>query len=211
LDEGCSLPVATAGCSSCSVDEWGTVPHPAAKQAEQKAAPTGSEHPSSNDDGAGKPVVPKQGELALDQGPKAAPRQEPDASAEDIGRAEEHSRGKRTKEREPAARSGPDKAGKARKERSNTRTDAHARKAKASARPLLPTGEAASAPDQSASFKGSPKASTPGTKGLQEGKQENPRSLGSSDAVARKLMLEDGQREQEFTPITGPDLGDMEM
>ncbi|MFX5570677.1 hypothetical protein ABTD96_20360, partial [Acinetobacter baumannii] len=51
----------------------GAVPQPPAPQAEQPTEPEGGEHPSSNDDGAGKPVVPKQGELALDQGPKAAP------------------------------------------------------------------------------------------------------------------------------------------
>jgi hypothetical protein len=188
-----------------------TAPHPAAEQIKQPTAPTGGEHPSSNDDGAGKPVVPKQGELALDQVPQARPREEPDAPKKDPGRTVETKPDKTSKQREAAPRSGQEKAGKARRERSNTRSDARPRKAKASARPLLPTGEAASAPDQSASLKGSPKASTPDTKGLQEGKQENPRSLGSSDAVARKLMLEDGQREQEFTPITGPDLGDMEM
>ena len=32
----------------------------------------GSEHPASNDDGAGKPIVPRQGELTLDRPPKAA-------------------------------------------------------------------------------------------------------------------------------------------
>ena len=187
------------------------MPQPPAQQAEQPEAPESGEHPSSNDDGAGKPVVPKQGELALDQGPKAAPRQEPDAPAKDIGRAVEHPPGKTSKEREPAARSGQDKAGKARKERSNTRTDAPLRKAGPSARPLLPTGEAAAARDQSASPKGTPQASTPGTEGLQQGKPDNPKSQSSSDAAARKLMIEDGLREHEPPPITGPDLGDMEM
>ena len=51
----------------------------------------------------------------------------------------------------------------------------------------------------------------PDTKALQEGKPDNPKSHGSSDAAARKLMLEDGMREHEPPPITGPDLGDMEM
>ena len=188
-----------------------TVPHPAAEQPEQPIVPTGSEHPSSNDDGAGKPVVPKQGELALDQGPKVAPRQEPDAPAKDLERAVERTPGKTSKKREPATRSGQEKAGKARKERSNTRTDAPPRKAGPSARPLLPTGEASATPDQSASAKGAARPGAPDTKALQEDKPDTPKSRGSSDAAARKLMLEDGMREHEPPPITGPDLGDMEM
>jgi len=185
--------------------------HPAAEQAEQKAAPTGGEHPSSNDDGAGKPVVPKQGELAFDQGARAASKKEPEAPAKDLGRAVERTPGKTSKEREPATRSEQDKAGKAKTDRSNTRTDAPPRKAGPSARPLLQTGEAAAARDQSASPKGTPQASTPGTEGLQQGKPDNPKSQSSSDAAARKLMIEDGLREHEPPPITGPDLGDMEM
>ena len=188
----------------------GAVPQPPAQQAEQPVAPESSEHPSSNDDGAGKPVVPKQGELALDQGPKVAPRQEPDAPARDLGRAVERTAGKTSKEREPAARSGQEKAGKDKKEQSNTRTDAPPRKAGPSARALLPTGESAAAPDQSAA-KGAARPDTPETNALQEGKPNNPKSQGSSDAAARKLMLEDGLREHEPPPITGPDLGDMEM
>lgn len=39
----------------------------------------------------------------------------------------------------------------------------------------------------------------------------NPKSQRSSDPAARKLMIEDGLREHEPPPITGPDLGDMEM
>ena len=123
----------------------------------------------------------------------------------------ERSAGKTTKEREPAARSGQAKAGKAKKELSNSRTDAPLRKAGPSARPLLPTGEAAAIPDQPASAKGAARPGAPDTKALQEGKPDNPKSHGSSDADARKLMLEDGMREHEPPPITGPDLGDMEM
>jgi len=189
----------------------GAVPQPPAQQAEQPVAPEGSEHPSSNDDGAGKPVVPKQGELALDQGAQAAPKQEADAPTKDLERAVERTPGKTSKEREPAARSGQERADKAKKEQSNTRTDAPPRKAGPSARPLLPTGEAAAIPDQPASAKGAARPGAPETKALQEGKPDNPKSHGSSDAAARKLMLEDGMREHEPPPITGPDLGDMEM
>jgi hypothetical protein len=185
-----------------------TVPHSSTQQEEQPKAPAGGEHPSSNDDGAGKPVVPKQGELALDQRLHSEPKQTPDASAKDVERAVERTPGKTSKEREPAARSGQEKAGKARKDRSNTRTDAPPRKSGPSARPLLPTGEAKPTPDQSASAKGTAR---PDTKALQEGKPDTPKSQGSSDAAARKLMLEDGLREHEPPPITGPDLGDMEM
>ncbi|MBA4042363.1 MAG: conjugal transfer protein TraD, partial [Sphingobium sp.] len=189
----------------------GTVPHSSTEQEEQPAVATGNEHPSSNDDGAGKPVVPKQGELALDQGARAAPKQEPDVPSKDLERAVERTAGKTSKEQKPAAHSGQEKAGKAKKERSHTRTDAPPRKAGPSARPLLPTGEAAAIPDQPASAKGAARPGAPDTKALQEDKPDTPKSRGSSDAAARKLMLEDGLREHEPPPITGPDLGDMEM
>ncbi|MFN7101001.1 MAG: type IV secretion system DNA-binding domain-containing protein [Pseudorhizobium sp.] len=189
----------------------GTVPHSSTEQEEQPAVATGNEHPSSNDDGAGKPVVPKQGELALDQGARAAPKQEPDVPSKDLERAVERTPGKTSKEQKPAAHSGQEKAGKAKKERSHTRTDAPPRKTGPSARPLLPTGEAAAIPDQPASAKGGARPGAPDTKALQEDKPDTPKSRGSSDAAARKLMLEDGLREHEPPPITGPDLGDMEM
>lgn len=189
----------------------GTVPHSSTEQEEQPAVATGNEHPSSNDDGAGKPVVPKQGELALDQGARAAPKQEPDVPSKDLERAVERTPGKTSKEQKPAAHSVQEKAGKAKKERSHTRTDAPPRKTGPSARPLLPTGEAAAIPDQPASAKGAARPGAPDTKALQEDKPDTPKSRGSSDAAARKLMLEDGLREHEPSPITGPDLGDMEM
>jgi len=66
-------------------------------------------------------------------------------------------------------------------------------------------------PDQSATPKGTAWAGTPEAKPPHEGKPDSPKSGGPSDAAARKLMLEDGLREQELPPMTGPDLGDMEM
>jgi hypothetical protein len=119
--------------------------------------------------------------------------------------------GKTPKEQERAARSGKEKAGNAKRESSNTRTEATPRKAGPSARPLLPTGEAAATQDQSATPKGTARAGTSEAKPPQEGRPDNSKSTGSSDAAARKLMLEDGLREQEPPPMTGPDLGDMEM
>jgi hypothetical protein len=188
-----------------------TEPQPPAHQARQSTASTGNEHPSSNDDGAGKPVVPKQGELALDPGLQSDPKQKPDAAVKDLRQPVESSPGKTPKRQERAARSGKAKAGKAKQDRSNTRTDARPRKAVPSARPLLPTGETAATQDQSATPKGTAQADTLGAKPPQEGKADSPKSGVPSDAAARKLMLEDGLREQELPPVTGPDLGDMEM
>lgn len=186
-------------------------PQPPAQQARQSTASTGNEHPSSNDDGAGKPVVPKQGELALDQRQQSEPKQKPDAHVKDLRQPVESTPGKTPKEPERAARSGQEKAGNAQRESSNTRTEARLRKAGPSARPLLPTGEAAATQDQSATPKGTAQVGTPEAQPPQEVKPDSPKSTGPSDAAARKLMLEDGLREQEPPPMTGPDLGDMEM
>ena len=186
-------------------------PRPPAEQSEPSAASAGNEHPSANDDGAGKPVVPKQGELALDKAPVSGPRQKPEATAKDLQRAVESTTGKTPKQQERAARSGKEKAGSANREGSNTRTGARPRKAGPSARPLLPTGETAATQEQPATPKGTARAGTPDANPLQESKPDGPKSVRPSDAVARKLMLEDGLREQEPPPIPGPDLGDMEM
>lgn len=186
-------------------------PRPPALQSEPSAASAGNEHPSANDDGAGKPVVPKQGELALDNAPESGSRQKPEATAKDLQRAVESTSGKTAKQQERAARSGKEKAGRANRDVSKTRTNARPRKAGPSARPLLPTGETTPTQEQPATPKGTARAGTTDANPLQEGKQEGPKSVRPSDAVARKLMLEDGLREQEPPPIPGPDLGDMEM
>jgi hypothetical protein len=186
-------------------------PRRPAEQYEPSAASAGNEHPAANDDGAGKPVVPKQGELALDKAPESEPRQKPKATAKDLQRAAESTSGKTLKQQEQAARSGKEKASNANREGSNTRTDARPRKAGPSARPLLPTGETAATQEQPTTPKGTARAGTTDANPLHEGKPDGPKSMRPSDAVARKLMLEDGLREQEPPPIPGPDLGDMEM
>lgn len=186
-------------------------PRRPAEQSEPTAASTGNEHPSANDDGAGKPVVPKQGELALGKAPESGPRQKPEATAKDLQRAVESTTGKTPKQQERAAQSVKEKAGSANRDGPNTRTNARPKKAGPSARPLLPTGETTPTQEQPATPKGTARAGTPDANPLQEGKPDGPKSVRPSDAVARKLMLEDGLREQEPPPMTGPDLGDMEM
>jgi hypothetical protein len=128
-----------------------------------------------------------------------------------LQRAAESTSGKTLKQQEQAARSGKEKASNANREGSNTRTDARPRKAGPSARPLLPTGETAATQEQPTTPKGTARAGTTDANPLHEGKPDGPKSMRPSDAVARKLMLEDGLREQEPPPIPGPDLGDMEM
>src|SRR5690606_26347132 len=147
---------------------------------------------------------PKQGELAVDKAPESGSRQKPEATAKDLQRAVESTPGKTPKQQERAAPSGKENAGRANREGSNIRTDARLRTAGPSARPLLPTGETTPTQEQPATPKGTARAGTPDANPLQEGKPDGPKSVRPSDAVARKLMLEDGLREQEPPPIPGP-------
>jgi type IV conjugative transfer system coupling protein TraD len=159
-----------------------------------------SEHPSSNDDGAGKPVVPKQGRLALEPRPGAELH-------EDARKSDRKQMGpERESQRDPArtrmgGRRGSDKSAPDERERSA---------------PTLPkdialrTGKTASDPSERAddepyrSGAPTPKA-TPG-RGPQE--QSEVRQAPSD---ARKLMLEDGVPEGDASPEPGPDLGDLEI
>lgn len=160
---------------------------------------TAAEHPSSNDDGAGKPVVPKQGVLALEprqpgESPNAAMPARQDGVAGILGGPD-------------AAPSGTQgsKAGDALVQPDRAASgvafpkDAVLRASAASGQQGLQTDpKAPGRPD-------APPASVPAHRSPAIDKAAEKRS----DAEARKLMLEDGVPERDPPPREEPDLGDL--
>ncbi|AMU90267.1 type IV secretion system DNA-binding domain-containing protein [Sphingopyxis macrogoltabida] len=161
-----------------------------------------SEHPSSNDDGAGKPVVPKQGNLPLEPAAVAVAKQSRQQAAK---RAE--------KDISDGTRKRSGNSGHPRKSSPEERTATPR-----SSRPLLPTNAALGKGDH-------PDEKDP-SNGVKEGRRSDlPRANPPSDkqqavdriaqrqreAEARKLMLEDGVPEQDQPSHEGPDLGDFEL
>lgn len=161
-----------------------------------------SEHPSSNDDGAGKPVVPRQGTLPLE------PVVEADAKRSRQQAAKQDEKDIPDDRRKPSGKSGhPGKSSP--EERMATPR---------SSRPLLPTNATLRKGDH-------PDEKNP-SKSVKEGRRGDlPRANPPSDkpqavdriaqrqrgAEARKLMLEDGVPEQDQPSQQGPDLGDFEL
>jgi type IV conjugative transfer system coupling protein TraD len=156
-----------------------------------------AEHPSSNDDGAGKPVVPKQGTLALEHR-SASERRVVEKKSDHRSNAPD--RGDRSDEVKPH----PDqKRGAARKT-----SDEQARTT-----PELPkdvalrTGKTASHPPENAE-------DSPSRSDISMPKVSPDRSLRELPEVrhtpgdARRLMLEDGLPETDAPSQTGPDLDD---
>ena len=158
------------------------------------------EHPSSNDDGAGKPVVPKQGMLALEPKPGGEPR----------GEAERPERTPKGPDREdhpdrPEPRPG------GRRGASQRAPDEGERVA-----PTLPkdvalrTGKAASDPPEKADDEPHRSdASVP--KGSPDRAPQEQPEIRQPMGDARKLMLEDGVPENDAPSQPGPDLGDLEL
>lgn len=159
-----------------------------------------SEHPSSNDDGAGKPVVPKQGRLALESRPSVEPHG-------DAGRSDRKRRGpEREIQPDPArartgGRRGSEKSAPDERERSA---------------PTLPkdialrTGKTAS--DLSERADDEPYRSDAPTPKATPGRGPREQSeVRQAPSDARKLMLEDGVPEGDAPPEPGPDLGDLEI
>jgi type IV conjugative transfer system coupling protein TraD len=156
-------------------------------------APGAPGHPSANDDGAGKPVLPKQGNLPLEQG----------LSAQD-----------RTKEREPAKQGikQPDPAPQRTREAKPRKAGKGGGSASKSDKlgPALPkdavvrkgSGAADSTPRSDAPMAKPPANPNPAAQ------QQVPRQNAGD---ARKLMLEDGVPEQELPSRSGPGLGDVEL
>ena len=177
---------------------------PAGSEREEPAS-TASEtsaHPSANDDGAGKPVVPKQGELSL------SPRM-PDDKARLHERREQVPRdGLRESSDQPSRATRADRHAQGPKPPSDHERSAVTLPKDAVARGSeRPTGDNPEKGKQDAR-----RTDAPATRdqASQASKADKPAAR-QSVADARKLMLEDGVPEQDTPPHDGPDLGDLEM
>ncbi|MBC2668212.1 type IV secretion system DNA-binding domain-containing protein [Novosphingobium piscinae] len=189
-------------------------------EAAGQAAASASEHPSANDDGAGKPVVPKQGELALDEAGKA-----------EVERPHGTSGKGRRKAAEPGKTSPPER---------QDSLPANASQRPAAARlsapaegqpdaPMAATSQSADALGRTLLPAGLPTGEKAEAGGGQNGMAAQNAESGSPDALprpeqqgrdqpaapvgaeARKLMLEDGLPGEHEAPFTGPEVGDFEM
>lgn len=161
-----------------------------------------TEHRSSNDDGAGKPVVPKQGVLALEL------REAAEKSRSEMPAGQDRPSHLRIDVGEPPA-TGADRRQAA---------DVPAQANPASPRFALPkdavlragTSSAGNDPARDAQEPGRPDA--PVVKDPASRPQNADRPVGRpTDAAARKLMLEDGMPERDTPPREQPDLGDLEL
>ena len=173
-----------------------------ASQSPPEPSPLKAEHPSANDDGAGKPVVPKQGVLALEP-------HNPEGSVEPRMQAGQD------------VRSGlPDGAGRP--------SEAELKDGKAKdigahperIAPVVPLPKDAVLRADAAATQNDPArdAREPGRPDAPRVGVPESRPHGSdnaadrqSDAEARKLMLEDGMPEPDTPTREGPDLGDLEL
>ncbi|MCB4860935.1 type IV secretion system DNA-binding domain-containing protein [Sphingobium sp. PNB] len=161
-----------------------------------------AEHPSSNDDGVGKPVVPKQGVLALD----------PDASDRTPTTQEGLKKADRARANDPK-----DKPSRAAQPGEKTR----GAKASSDAAPIpiaSPTGlgsrsdrtTAESDPERDAREAGRPDA--PPAKAPASRPSDSDKAAGrTGEPEARRLMVEDGLPERDTPSREGPDLGDLEL
>lgn len=160
--------------------------------------PGATEHPSSNDDGAGKPVVPKQGVLALEPRQPAGDATPPAPAGRDLatglpgGLDAPRSGPQVPKPGDPPVRPGPASA------RTSLPKDAVLRAGSPSGRP-----EADKAPQATG------RLDTPGARDRAARPQQVDKSGDRrGDAEARRLMLEDGVPERDPPPREEPDLGD---
>ena len=170
-------------------------------QAPLPSGPRSTEHPSSNDDGAGKPVVPKQGVLALEPRQPGEDRKSP------------------VRDRQDAATSlagGVDAPSSA------------TQRGRAGDSPVRPDGPASGVPlpkdavlrasaasGQQDLQKHAKEAVRPDAPAAREQALRPPAADKAAgrrgDAEARKLMLEDGVPERDPPPREEPDLGDLEL
>jgi hypothetical protein len=161
-----------------------------------------SEHPSSNDDGAGKPVVPKQGTLPLE------PAVEVDAKQARQLAAKQDEKDIPDDIRKPSGKSG------------------HPRKSSPEERTATPRNSRSLLPTNATLRKGDHPDEKNPSKSVMEGRRSDlPRANPPTDkpqavdriaqrqreAEARKLLLEDGVPEQDQPSQEGPDLGDFEL
>ncbi|AIT79240.1 type IV secretion system DNA-binding domain-containing protein [Novosphingobium pentaromativorans] len=161
-----------------------------------------SEHPSSNDDGAGKPVVPKQGTLPLESAVDVDAKQSRQRVAKQAEKDVLDDTRKVSGKSSLRRRSSPE--GRAATPRNS--------------RPLLPTnatlrkGDHPDEKDPSNSVKEGRRSDLPRSNPPSDKPQAVDRiAQRQRETEARKLMLEDGVPEQDQPSHEGPDLGDFEL
>jgi type IV conjugative transfer system coupling protein TraD len=167
-----------------------------------ETASTGTEHPSANDDGAGKPVVPKQGVLALE------PRDPAERTDPGLPAGQDHREGLTVDVGTPSAAGLHDGKG----------ADARAHSGLAAPAVTLPKDAVLRAsvspnrrdPETDAKEPGRPDAPTVRGHANRPQAPDKPAER-QADAEARRLMLEDGMPERDVPPREQPDLGDLEL
>jgi len=162
---------------------------------------TAAEHPSANDDGAGKPVVPKQGVLALDPGASdRTPMTEKGLREADRARANDPTD-------KPSRAAQPEKTRGA-KASSDAAPIPIASRPGPGSRSDRTTAE--SDPERDAREAGRPDA--PPAKAPASRPTDTDKAAGrTGEAEARRLMVEDGLPERDTASREGPDLGDLEL
>lgn len=170
-------------------------------QAPLPSGPGSTEHPSSNDDGAGKPVVPKQGVLALEPRQPGEDRKSP------------------VRDRQDAATSlagGVDAPSSAtQRGRAGDAPVRHDGPESGVPHPKDAVLRASAASGQQDLQKHAKEAVRPDAPAAREQALRPPAADKAAgrrgDAEARKLMLEDGVPERDPPPREEPDLGDLEL
>ncbi len=170
------------------------------------------EHPSSNDDGVGKPAVPKQGELALEPASdrdRLPPQGRPRDDANHTPNAEGDKVAERTNR---VAKSGRQKDKGEKPVRSVSSQASPAKRQGQPIRPVLPTGKTSAQTDQDKEMQRARPANDPSAKSAGDRRLGQDKSIDQQGRTdPRKLMLEDGLGEPDEPPHDSRDLGDMEM
>ena len=166
------------------------------------SASTGAGHPSANDDGAGKPVVPKQGVLALE------PRDLAERTGSGLPAGQDHPTRLTVNVGRPSA-TAPLEARTANKPRHAERAATAVTLPKDA---VLRAGASPARNDPKAESKEPGRADAPTVRNPATRPQVPERPVErQADAEARRLMLEDGMPERDAPPREQPDLGDLEL
>jgi len=164
-----------------------------------------SEHPSSNDDGAGKRVIPKQGELALERSARAKPGQDEVAALPEQATAPGSvaDRDVRTGTGVPDAPEGPPQA---------EQPDTAQVRENAPAMPKDSVLKAGAADGQEPAKGDGMRSDAPRPVGMRSGLAPEERQRAPNAAAeARKLMLEDGLTEPDPSGKDHRGFGDVDM
>jgi type IV conjugative transfer system coupling protein TraD len=166
------------------------------------ATSPGTDHPSANDDGAGKPVVPKQGVLAL----------EPDKSREARGKSERAQDAARERAAEAADK--PSDMPRQARKMGNSRAQQHPEAGPVTLPKdaVLRAGRTPAKGDPERDARETGRSDAPVVKPPANLPQDPDRTPSSrADTEARRLMLEDGMRERDTALPEEPDLGDLDL